>query len=105
MRLSKIPVATSTAGRPEGLSVFELSTDIFGRMGVPACRRISVHAPDIKEEYKEFKEYWRGAALKRVSTNGNLCSPVERGRKPSTSRRLPETTHGDALRLNSARGL
>src|ERR1700756_2668287 len=33
MRLSKIPVATSTAGRPEGLSVFALSTDIFGADG------------------------------------------------------------------------
>src|ERR1700751_2308805 len=42
MRLSKIPVATSTAGRPEGLSVFELSTDIFGAdgcTGVSAYRR------------------------------------------------------------------
>jgi hypothetical protein len=35
-------------------------------MGVPACRRIDVHAPDIKEEYKEFKEYWRGARLRPV---------------------------------------
>jgi len=32
-------------------------------MGVSACRRIGVHAPDIKEEYKEFKESWRGARL------------------------------------------
>src|ERR1700756_3610295 len=42
MRLSKIPVATSTAGRPEGLSVFDLSTDIFGAdgcTGVSAYRR------------------------------------------------------------------
>ena len=33
MRLSKIPVAISTAGRPEGPSVFALSTDIFGADG------------------------------------------------------------------------
>src|ERR1700751_5482164 len=42
MRLSKIPVATSTAGRPEGLSVFAVSTDIFEayrRAGVSACGR------------------------------------------------------------------
>jgi len=33
---------------------------------------MDVHAPDIKEEFKEFKEfeeYWRGAALKRAPTN------------------------------------
>ena len=39
---------------------------------MPACRRKGVHAPDIKEEFKEFKEfeeYWRGAALARAPTN------------------------------------
>jgi hypothetical protein len=36
---------------------------------VPASRRMGVHAPDIKEEFKEFKEYWRGAALARTPAN------------------------------------
>jgi hypothetical protein len=52
-------------------------------MGVSACRRIGVHAPDIKEEYKEFKEFekfedpWRGAALARRSKSSQDSSRRE----------------------------
>jgi hypothetical protein len=37
---------------------------------------VGVHAPDIKEEFKEFKEYWRGAALNVHLLTDNLCCPV-----------------------------
>ena len=32
---------------------------------MPESRRMWVHAPDIKEEFKEFKEYWRGPRSSR----------------------------------------
>jgi hypothetical protein len=71
---------------------------------VPASRRMGVHAPDIKEEFKEFKEYWGGAAFAVSLRTRDICCSADRYRNLWKSRRLPGTTQRGALCVNPAPG-
>lgn len=76
---------------------------------MPASRRMGVHAPDIKEEFKEFKalEGSRfGLCTRKPAIFAVLVRP---DRKPWRSRRLPGTKQRlaalSALRASGGRAL